>query len=331
MTKLQICVGVAMIAGATGLASAAGQVYWSEAACSEVCFSALWRSELDGNNVTRLTAVRPVNIIGVALDPVHGRVDWTEFSPGGAMILRGDEGGCEIVSTSSFGLFGQLQIDHGKAKLYVDRLASIWRMNLDGSELEPVYQPNLLLRDFALDTSAGKIYVAVEVDSSAWASDRIIRFNLDGSGAESIHSGPTILQLALDPPDRKIYWLEKSSSLLRRANLDGSADEDMMSLTSGASDLAIDAGAGKIYWAATSSSGLGDAIFRRNLDGSGHETVVQVLGSIGQIALDPADQTGVASIPCDAAAQPVPAIGWIGGLILVLLSMIASARFARTG
>jgi sugar lactone lactonase YvrE len=67
-----------------------------------------------------------------------------------------------------------------------------------------------------------------------------------------------------------MYWTEMLQGLVLRANLDGSAPD---TLASGfpIRGIAIDVGAGKIYWTTPFNS---DALHSSNLDGSGHEVVV---------------------------------------------------------
>ena len=81
--------------------------------------------------------------------------------------------------------------------------------------------------------------------------------------------------LALDEAAGKIYWLHGSTpGLIRRANLDGSGQELLVSGLRIPRGLSLDLVAGKMYWAASPPSGnAGGMIQRANLDGTGVETV----------------------------------------------------------
>jgi len=100
--------------------------------------------------------------------------------------------------------------------------------------------------------------------------------------------------LALDADAGKIYWLHGSTpGRIRRANLDGSGQEIVISGLKNPRGLALDRQAGKIYWAAAPPEGnAGGLIQRANLNGSGLETVYldpdydPVLSKIGRPRLD---------------------------------------------
>jgi sugar lactone lactonase YvrE len=73
---------------------------------------------------------------------------------------------------------------------------------------------------------------------------------------------------------RKMYWTETGSNKNRRANLDGSAVEDLVS-SSSPTGIAVDIAGGKMYWVAMGT----DKIQRANLDGSGAEDLVTGLNT----------------------------------------------------
>ena len=78
-----------------------------------------------------------------------------------------------------------------------------------------------------------------------------------------------------------MYWTDYDTDEIQRANLDGSQVETLVTGVEAPNGIAIDAGAGKIYW----TMGYGISRIRRaNLDGSQVETIGTVTGS--DIALD---------------------------------------------
>ena len=105
------------------------------------------------------------------------------------------------------------------------------------------------------------------------------RANEDGSGASIIlplQTGAEPRGIAIDATRGFVYWAENGTNRIRRAELDGTAPEDIV--TSGLgfpADIEIDVAAGKLYWADRDL----DIIRRANLDGSGAETIVSVPAS----------------------------------------------------
>jgi hypothetical protein len=131
----------------------------------------------------------------------------------------------------------------------------------------------------ALDLGAGKIYWT-ETGSS------IYRANLDGSSVELVTDAPfNPMGIGLDPAGGKVYWAQMAPAKIRRANLDGSSVEDLVTTGLGTPRaMAVDAGAGKIYWSDDDAMNIS----RANLDGSNVEEVVADAGNISSLVLDPA-------------------------------------------
>jgi low density lipoprotein receptor-related protein 5/6 len=91
--------------------------------------------------------------------------------------------------------------------------------------------------------------------------------------------------IALDQPGGKIYWADLATDAIHSANLDGSNVEELVTLDSSVlpNALALDLGAGKMYW--TSKWG---SIWRVNLDGTYLQMVVDDGGAeFHGVALDP--------------------------------------------
>ena len=88
-------------------------------------------------------------------------------------------------------------------------------------------------------------------------------------------------QDGLDSGTSKIYWLDRGTHRIQRANLDGSNVENL--ITTGLSaprELALDVAAGKMYWTDDGT----DKIQRANLDGSQVEDLVTA-GLVGPAGL----------------------------------------------
>jgi len=80
--------------------------------------------------------------------------------------------------------------------------------------------------------------------------------------------------LAVDAAGGKVYWTDYGTGTIRRANLDGSAVEGLISTAALPSGIALDVPAGKMYWA---DVGLHE-IRRADLDGSNEQIVVSGVG-----------------------------------------------------
>ncbi|MEW6252108.1 MAG: hypothetical protein AB1716_15830 [Planctomycetota bacterium] len=105
---------------------------------------------------------------------------------------------------------------------------------------------------------------------------RLQSMNRDGSDVRDLFTAGVYppadwLPVGLEVDAGKIYWTHGSTpGLIRRANLDGSAQELVASNLKIPRGAAIDPVGGKIYWSAAPPEGnAAGLILRRNLDGSG--------------------------------------------------------------
>ncbi|MHC4093036.1 MAG: hypothetical protein ACYSVY_22660, partial [Planctomycetota bacterium] len=99
------------------------------------------------------------------------------------------------------------------------------------------------------------------------------------------------LALAGLPADaQKIYWTDVLAHSIQRANLDGSNPEPLITTpVDHPTGIAVDAGAGKVYWADGPLNGPNQRIQRANLDGTEVEDLVTGQGTPPrEISLDPA-------------------------------------------
>ena len=167
-------------------------------------------------------------------------------------------------------------MDVGRGKMYLGAWPDIIkRAGLGGAPVE------ILLEDIdtrataiGLDPSRGKIYWG------HWAEDSIYWANLDGSQVEKIVSGlDDVYDFDIDERGGKLYW--GGSDGIQRANLDGSQVETLFTVNT--HGIALDLGAGKIYWTAW----ISERIQRANFDGSQVETLVTGLDWPTDIALSP--------------------------------------------
>lgn len=107
----------------------------------------------------------------------------------------------------------------------------------------------------------------------------------DFSYEMTVLTGSEIFGLALDTLNDKLYYSDRGTNRIYRANQDGSEIEEIIHLPSGLADpkgLALDLEEGKIYWANTGQK----KIQRANLDGTEIENVILGLKEPENISLN---------------------------------------------
>src|SRR5688572_26917161 len=116
---------------------------------------------------------------------------------------------------------------------------------------------------------------------------RVHRMNADGAGGpQTLLTSPTVFDprgIVLDPASQKFYFADTITQSIRRANLDGSNVENVV--TTGQSqpaDMAIDTAAGHLYWSDTAAG----AIRRSDLSGNNVTTIRSSLVEPYFITLD---------------------------------------------
>ncbi len=195
------------------------KVYWAEPG-----IPAIRRANLDGSNVLSIAPVRN-GAADVAVDPVNGKVYWTDCVDGSfanSKIQRSNLDGSSPENLVTTGLSHPVSIDLDVAagKMYWTDINTnkIQRANLDGTGVQDL----LAVQSYALalDVLVGKMYFA----SSA---NKIQRANLDGSGVQDVILGIAPAQLELDLVHGKIYW--NGTNAIQRANLDGTSIETVVS------------------------------------------------------------------------------------------------------
>jgi hypothetical protein len=193
-------------------------------------------------------------------------------------------------------LFGPLLLDglRGVGKMNVDGSAAVLMLGPPSYYISPV--------DVAVDRVGGKAY---------WMdrSSSLGRSNLDGTGFENVLTGSMWGGLAVDPKHGKLYWSEstEAGAFIRRANLDGSAVEDLVQ--SYADDIALDLSHGRMYWTRLGS------LYSSDLDGLSAPVRLVGPSSIRNVAYVPPDddwdgvEDGLDLCSGTPAGYPVEAFG----------------------
>jgi PKD repeat protein len=181
-----------------------------------------------------------------------------------------DGTGTQILTIPAGILDGPIDIDIAQGKMYVIDSVHVAVANVDGTEwkslgtLGGALLPGGIM-GIAVDATHGKMYVLEN-------HDRVIRANLDGTGAEDLGSLNGTLNgthsIALDVARGKMYVTNGGGNSVSRANLDGTGGENLRDLngTVGPYDIALDLIHDKMYVLTALST-----LIRANLDGTGAE------------------------------------------------------------
>lgn len=124
--------------------------------------------------------------------------------------------------------------------------------------------------------ASGQLYFT-DLFNPDFSTGHINRVNISGSGLKMIlDTGGGIRGFDIDRQGGKMYWTDVDNAVIRRANLDGSGQQDLVHLSGSGEDapfpsaLAIYKQGGKMYWG---DQTLG-TISRANLDGSNPEVLL---------------------------------------------------------
>ena len=117
---------------------------------------------------------------------------------------------------------------------------------------------------------------------------RLYRISDDGNFVEELFIIPSedwlVVGLQVDLDNGKIYWVHGSfnEGRIRRANLDGSGQELLLSGLTNPRGLALDVDGGKMYWSDTQDNSM----YRADLDGSNLEPIIDTGDQLGRPTLD---------------------------------------------
>jgi len=199
---------------------------------------------LDGSGtVTTFLDVAGQSGPGIAYDDVHGKIYFTDFTT----------------------------TDEGK----------VWRVNLDGTGLEPLVTGLVEPYGIALDVAGGKMYWADETDADNIG--HISRANLDGTEREDLVSldNGGFRGIALDLENRKMYYSAQYAKNIYIADMDGSNATVLIPGAYGFA-IAVDSKHDKIYF----EDYMQDLFQMANLDGSNIVDVDTEATRIYGIAID---------------------------------------------
>jgi len=261
--------GRAGSAGSDAGGPAAHRIFWLEQGNKT-----LNAANVDGTGrapLVTLTGGAPSSITGIAVEPVGAKVYFSDARR--QRVQSADMDGASLLTLLP-GLDEPvgINIDALAGKLYVavqGLTPALQRANLDGTGLEPLITTGILHpAGLALDVGAGKLYF---VDDSL---DAVFSASLDGSNLTNLNIAgvDAPIDISFDPLEGKLYWSELGApgARIRRANLDGSGVEDIVTTTSAPGfstphGLEVDVDGRVLYFV---DGGVNGSILRANLDGS---------------------------------------------------------------
>ena len=286
--------------GGTGLQVAvADKMYWADVVTGKI-----QRANLDGSDIEDVVVVSS-GPYGIAIAPSGNKLYWGESPP--LRIQRANLDGSEVEEILGESVLGApawgIALDLTRDKMYWTGPSKIDQARLDGSDVENFVATEVFPRGLALDAAGEKLYWT----TIAGGVPTIQRANLDASGVEVLVSTATTdlnapWDIELDVAAGKMYWVDSGRFRLRRANLDGSDVELLVTAISQPKGIALDLARGKVYWTSTSK------IQRANLDGSEVEDLVTGLSNAVGIAL----QTGLPNSDTCIAPPPDIVSWWPG-------------------
>ncbi len=200
----------------------AGKMYWGDQATQKI-----QRSDLDGSNIETLLGWDTAKKVRqVEIDAVSGKMYWACF---GDSIYRANLDGTSIETLHSgisnpVGL--ALDLTHKKLYWTDNATQSLYQSDFNGGAKQ------------TLASLPGPTYLAIdEVNSLLYRTEyaggngtgKIVVSGLDGANSTVLLSGldqPS--GIALDLFNERMYWTDVSADKIRRANLDGSGLQDIL-------------------------------------------------------------------------------------------------------
>jgi low density lipoprotein receptor-related protein 5/6 len=285
-------------------------------------YAEILRADPDGTGLEQvLSAETALASRPLALDPDPGsaRIFWlTYLDP----LLSGTIRSASVEGDDVqdvVGGDGPIAVDSANQRIYFalqadcEPCAEILRADFDGSDLESLVQETAV-GSIAVDSGSGKMY---------WYGLGWIRWaNLDGTQEQQLIPAEFTSSMAIDVQAGKLYWVETQTpggSEIRRADLDGSDVEDLVTGLTDPYGLAIDPAGDRMWW---TDFALG-TVHRSRLDGT---EVTEVLSGLDR-------PVGIGYLPLNdkiyMIANPreldVPATSLPGLLVLAAVVLAASA------
>ena len=193
------------------------------------------------------------------------------FAQGISRVEADGTGLVELVSGRSI---LDVVVDSGAGKMYWAELFAggppddeLRRSNIDGTGIESL-NVGETINGVDLDVGAGKVYYA-QATASIGDTAGVHQANLDGTAKTLVAAGvPTFV--AVDPTGQQVYWTNRTQGFIRRANIDGTGLQTLLSGEMEPQDIELDVASGHMYWTDTTTR----EVLRANLDGTGRTVII---------------------------------------------------------
>ncbi len=214
-----------------------GHIYFTE-----LFGSIIWRANLDGSNESIILSLDfDEEAQDIAIDATY--IYWTVTNEDKIMRATLAGTGKADLATDIDRPFG-IEVDTVNSKIYwSSEFFEVGRMNLDGSGDSIISFTGGSY--FDLDVANSRLFIGQQFNSEI--------SSVSFSGTES-----TIVQspageprgISVDVVGGKMYWADRARNVIRRANLDGSAKETIVSLSgiTNPQGVQLDLANGHLYW-----------------------------------------------------------------------------------
>jgi outer membrane protein assembly factor BamB len=227
-----------------------------------------------------------------------GHIYWSDYSDRGGIERVGLDGTGRQAIVTGLNYPFAIALDVGGGSIYWTELISyrIKRASLDGTGVVQLLGPESGRRPagLALDLQARRMYWTDQV--TCWAdTGKISSANLDGTDVRDVLSpGNNPQVIRLDVPNGKMYWTEigvgseasaAPDGKIRRARLDGTEIETLVTGVVDPEALALDLQDGRMYWGDFYTG----TISRGDLEGGNAQILITGLTGLRAFDLDLAD------------------------------------------
>lgn len=211
---------------------------------------------------------------------VFGLMYWTHRDEG---VYRAARDGSELKLLAAVKTADGIAIDRKAQKLYFTvsgypgpNADKLFRVNLDGSQLEEFVVGLNFTGDLALDEESQKLYLTGVGDG------KIFEINIADKSQRDLLTGlvgPD--ELALDPVNRQLYFTSSGQHKIERVGLDGSGRREIVAGLGTPFGLALDVDQNELYFVEAEGK-----LRRVKLDGSNLTTLAEGLTQPDGLAFD---------------------------------------------
>lgn len=265
----------------------------------------IYRINSDGTNLSRiyqtanLTPTIHYGVGAIALNVTGRQVYWFDYGDNSIRRANLDGTNVGVVLAADLNAAATaMTVNPVEGKIYWAR-AKVWRVNLDGSNRETLYDPGpspaTSFTGLTLDLTRGKVYLSEELSFQK----KILRMDLDGNNFATLDSSLVVspFGVKIDSANGYLYWRDGGTASINRSRLDGSSPEVLRQIANGGSGsgVALDAANGWLFWSEDWNSNTGTVIptkiRRSRLDGTGVQDVVLLPGAswVHDIEFNPDD------------------------------------------